>query len=618
MADAREVIHQIEYRHHQLKDLTPVASSMSPDSLRGWDSRVRTWVRHPAVDRVTESACYRIFPNGHAALAFRYRDSQAAERADGSLGRPLVSRVLVGQEALLAPEVAIALCRGGLRSVPAGPLPGQVRADADLPPVSGTELAAQAAALAPALDDEAARHDGLLAVVAAALSRPSFPLAIHAPGALLECALRDGPQVPLLWGLRRMAGPLFGPRGPEWSFSTFELPLGAVDPDVLPRVVFRQALAGGPPPARTRPEVKVRPLATDALDPAQPYAGWIDLARLLASEFSKRHGDELAQLIQMSCGAERAVQARIDKVYAELLGSRVPAVMPQVPMAAEGMSGPMMLPGSVRHEDWPQPEAMRRAEPRPGPGPEPEPEGGSEPEPEPESEPEPEPERGPEPEPWAGWEPGAAQSPAGGPVPAPGRPDPWASALAPPRQEPAPQLALPSRGPRPPRVAPASVNDLLKRLETAGEEEFAPIMRAIYAAAGQSADHAERIRCRKTVSNEHWYRNVCAQLDGQPHVNDLAMIFGLVVIPDLAEPEVIEVVAEWAAHAPPQVIGGLLAAAKENGTDAWQLMMRVLQPVLAYRWAVEAGVGSSWDAVAALGPVSGQGRPRRGFLKKRI
>src|SRR5262249_59715247 len=124
---------------------------------------------------------------------------------------------------------------------------------------------------------------------------------------------------------------------------------------------------GGPPPARTRPEVKVRPLAPDALDAVQPYASWIDLARLLISGFSRRHGDELAQLIHKSCGAERAVQARIDKVYAELLGSREPAVMPQVPMVAEGMSGP----GSLRHGDWPRPEATRRAGAGPPPGPAP-------------------------------------------------------------------------------------------------------------------------------------------------------------------------------------------------------------------------------------------------------
>ncbi len=81
MADARG-LHQIEYRHHQTNDLSPVASSMtSRESLAAWHTRISAWVRHPHADNVSESACYQVFPNGQAALAWRYYDERAASQA---------------------------------------------------------------------------------------------------------------------------------------------------------------------------------------------------------------------------------------------------------------------------------------------------------------------------------------------------------------------------------------------------------------------------------------------------------------------------------------------------------------------------------------------------------
>ena len=59
---------------------------MSQESLRGWDARIRAWVRHPHVEGLSESVCYQVFPNGRAALAWRYWDRQAAEREDGTRG----------------------------------------------------------------------------------------------------------------------------------------------------------------------------------------------------------------------------------------------------------------------------------------------------------------------------------------------------------------------------------------------------------------------------------------------------------------------------------------------------------------------------------------------------
>src|SRR6266700_2450418 len=125
MVDTQD-LHQIEYRHHQSRDLSPVASSMSRESVLGWDGRIRAWVRHPLSETLSESACYQVFPNGAAALAWRYWDRQAAVRADGTHGRPLVSRVLIGQAGVLTPKAAVALCRTGPAPDLIGPLPGHV------------------------------------------------------------------------------------------------------------------------------------------------------------------------------------------------------------------------------------------------------------------------------------------------------------------------------------------------------------------------------------------------------------------------------------------------------------------------------------------------------------
>lgn len=172
MADVQD-LHQIEYRHHQTKDLSPVASSIaSTESLAGWDSRIRAWVRHPHADKLSESACYQVFSNRQAALAWRHWDATAASREDGTVGRPLVSRVLVGPDSVLTPPVAIAACRAGLSAEWAGPLPGQVEAGDVLPKVSHDALTGLADHMAGELDQASAIQAGLQAVVAAALVEP--------------------------------------------------------------------------------------------------------------------------------------------------------------------------------------------------------------------------------------------------------------------------------------------------------------------------------------------------------------------------------------------------------------------------------------------------------------
>lgn len=209
VTETRDVLHQVEYRWLPMRDLSPVASSLSHESLRGWDPWIRSWVRHPNVGGLGESLCYQIHPAGRAALAWRYKDEQAAERADGARGRPWFSRVLAGQANLLTPEVAIALCRTGLPAT-AGPRPGQVTPEAEMPVVRGDNLIALVHERIGSFDHEAARQAGLQQVVAAALSDRLTPLAIQVPDQLILKPSAEGPQSPLMWGLRRILWPLLG------------------------------------------------------------------------------------------------------------------------------------------------------------------------------------------------------------------------------------------------------------------------------------------------------------------------------------------------------------------------------------------------------------------------
>ncbi len=297
---------------------------MSPESLRGWDALIRPWVRHPHVEGLWESVCYQLHSNGRAALAWRYEDWQAAERGDGTRGRPLVSRVLVGQVSSLTPEVAIVLCRTGLPAT-AGPRPGQVTTEAELSVFKADELSALVSERTEGLDEEAARQEGLRRVAAAALSDPFTPLAIHVRDAQILKPPGEGVQCRMLWGLRRILWPLLGPAGRGWSFSTFEPPLGAdVDTGTLPDILFRQTQAAPlTAPARPRKEIKTRPFDPSALDDESPPA---QLAGWLVAEYQERGGDDLSQLIAKWCGAEPSLASRLNKVYGVLRARQSPAL----------------------------------------------------------------------------------------------------------------------------------------------------------------------------------------------------------------------------------------------------------------------------------------------------
>jgi len=124
--------------------------------------------------------------------------------------------------------------------------------------IDAAALAELARDAAETLDDQAALEPGLPAVVAAALADPDTPLAISVREPQVYLPLARGSQALLLWGLRRIAWPILGVVRRSWSFSTFEPPLGYVDPRTLPGIVFRSArTTQTAPPATPRREIRV-------------------------------------------------------------------------------------------------------------------------------------------------------------------------------------------------------------------------------------------------------------------------------------------------------------------------------------------------------------------------
>jgi hypothetical protein len=589
MADARD-LHQIEYRHHPTRDFSPSASSLSSaEALRPWDSLIRSWVRHPHADRLSESVCYQVFPDELAALAWRYWDQRAAGRADGGRGRPLVSRVLVGPTSVLAPEAAVALCQTGPTADLVGPLPGEVPGDAVLPIVSGAALSAMTRAMTPVLDQDAARQDGLQAVVAAALANPLTPLAISVRDDLILRPLPEGVQYPLVWGLRRIAGPLFGWAGRGWSFSTFEPPLGEMDPASLPGIVFRQVQDGAQTqPARWRKEAKVRPFDLDALDLGSPYAAWVELAGWLVTAFQDRGGDDMDQFITECCDGEQSPQVRLERVHDGLRNIQPPTLVVREPSAS-----------AAPFAHWePAPQGRQSVQPDLA-----------------------EHERG-----GADTDETAlcAPSPAAGTVAdEPSPPEtaepavPWQTSFEPiPVQqgEARSMTDQVARNQSPEQFVP--VSDLLKLLELVRDDsgQFDSTLRRISQAGGQSDDPHDRARSWEVISHNDWYENICKNRTFD--MERLAEIFGIVVIPELAGPDASGVIARWAYGAPPRMIGGLLAAARKRSPETWHAVIRILEPGLAARWAAESLIQGMWDdsRVRRSAAELGRGDNRRGLL----
>jgi hypothetical protein len=573
VTDARE-IHQVEYRWHPVKDLFPVASSMSPESTRGWDIRLRTWVRHPPVDTPSQSVSYQILPpNGSvAALAFRSRVAQASARGGGDIGRPHVSRVLVGNTSLLTPEVAIALCRMGLPAL-AGDRPGHVAAGAELPAVRAAELCGLASEAVGWLDREAgdaADGDGLSQVIAAAIADPNAPLAIGLSDAATSRPPGDGAQARLLWGLWRITRPLLGTVRRGWSFSTFEVPVGVGDPATLPDVVFRADAAIPPVPlAGARREIKAVPGDPGALEGTSQ--AW--LAEWLIAEYLQGGGAAVARLVAR-CGVEQPLQARLGAVYELLHAKWARAAVPVMPAGPTGPRSGLPLEPGLSPDHGLEPGVVVESE------------RAQELEFTPEFELAADLELVPEP----GLEAGGAAGPR---VP--------------------PRLFGPGMA--------RSVPELLRRLAaTEDSAEFTQLLQDILT-VGAEPELGCRVDARRALFEASWCTDPSRPAGRTLHSDELARIFQVIVIPDLDRPRTGREIADWAATGPPAVIGALLGAARgesyrSRSGDKYQFMMALLQPALARRWAAENGLQAEWDPGLAAHARREAGRGFLGFRKR--
>jgi hypothetical protein len=607
LSEPRE-IHQVEYRWHPVKDLFPVASSMSPESTRGWDIRMRAWVRHPPVDAPSQSVCYQVLPPNGAVAALAWRSRQ--QQAGGEGGRPHVSRVLVGNTSLLAPEVAIALCRMGLPAQ-AGERPGQVAAGTELPTVGAAELVGLASGAVEWLDREVretAADDGLAQVIAAAIASPGAPLAIGLPEAALSRLPGDGPQARLLWGLWRIARPLLGTVRRGWSFSTFEVPLGAGDPSALADIVFRSDAAVSPGPASgARKEARAVPGDPGALE-GSPQA-W--LADWLVAEFAEGGGEAVERLIA-ECGVEQPLQARLAAVYDLLHAKWARRAMPAAPARPADQSAlepgqPLQAgaggqDGLAARRQLAQPvtasEVADELEVASGVG------------------------LDPEPEAWPGSRPVASPG-ALGPLPREGTPPPLPLRDRVPGD---PGLLAQGSQPVPPRLyepglARSAPELLMSLIGTEDSAEFKLLLQDVLTLSGEP-DLGSRVDARRIMFEARWCTDTSRPADRQLHADELARIFSVIVIPDLDRPRVAREIAEWAAMAPPAVIGGLLAAARgesraeRTGWEKYQAMMSLLQLPLAQRWAAENGLRAEWDPGLAARSRRETGRGFLGFRKR--
>jgi hypothetical protein len=598
--DARNAIHQIEYRWHDTRDLSPHASTMSPESLSSWDSWIRAWVRHPHVDDLTESVCYQVHPNGRAALAWRYEDLHAAEREDGLRGRPLVSRVLAGQADQLTPEVAIMLCHSGLPDA-AGPQPGRVTGADSLPTLAVDDLTELTSAESTALDREAlAQQDSMRQIVAAALADPYTPLAIHLGPSYIFRPPEKGLQSQLLWGLRRILWPVLGPAGRGWSFSTFELPLGEADPATMPDILFRQAQYQSFAPMRTRKELKLRLFEPKPQDEEQLYA---ELAGWLVAEYQDLGGDGLKLLVSECCGTESSVQPRLGLIYDELRSRRAPAET--LDLEPPGPSAEPEPEPELEPEPEPVPDHVEAELSEPTPTPTPLPTPLPTPTPLPPAELVP---SRPIRSPWQELYDNATpdQYPVAEPEPEPVQSVQPAQPVQP---ETAPAGRHRARPARLPMDSPQAVSELLKRLaEAKDNREFSVRLRSVLSPEAES-DVTDRVRSRREVSKPEWYEKVYALCSHAALIDVLADIFGIVIIPDLGNADVIRKLEEWSDQAPAPVIGGLLEAARQSGDGNWHLMAQILERRLAYRWIAANNLTELWHPGGSAQPADpGRGR----------
>ena len=601
-------IHQFEYRWQPSKDMSLIAGSAPGSEIQPWSDRIALWVRHRA-EAPTESVRYEIFEDSMAALAWRQRNAQATEFGDGTQSRPEASRVLMAPVDVLTPLVAVAVCHTGLPEE-IGPRPGQVAVHDELPPVDPDVLGRLAREQAGELDQLAVKEPGLYRVIAAALTDPDTPLAVQLPQRLIALPAQNGSQARLLWGLMRTVWPLLGSDlgRRDWSFSTFEPPLGDVDTGALPDIVFRTQQAVRPG-LSMRKEILVRPQ-----EPTEPrsHIRYQDFARLLVDAYEYLGGDRLGRHID-AVGAEYpSVDTRVEGVQATLSG-----VVP-----AEALSVASQQYVKVGGPASPEPEEHPFAE-DPAPPQDAVPSGNMIPDPAVHY-----------PDPGVPYPDPAAQPLSAAPPLAEPPPPTWmhgpaaplgtshraradappltrsaSRPAAPPSQPPTTASPFPVPGSWPEQAgaaAPLPVSGLISQLDAGpGDPGFLSALQ--FLRAGQFPDQpADRAIARQLIADRDWYIPVLLQYDSA-HVDDtLEVIFKAAVIPDLHRPEVTAELAGWAGEraAPPPVIKALNAAA-QGQADAPEMMTKALELPLGRRWLTEHGIYAAPSAYAAAsGPAA--------------
>ena len=131
------------------------------------------------------------------------------------------------------------------------------------------------------------------------------------------------------------------------------------------------------------------------------------------------------------------------------------------------------------------------------------------------------------------------------------------------------------------------------------QEQFESLLNAAHEADALTPE--ERAKSWAVISGDGWHDTISR--NNSFRSADLARIFSIVVIPDIAEQSAAGAIAKWAAQAPAPMIEGLLVAAQQASRETWQLAMNILEPALAVRWASERYLPDllDRDAVARYG-----------------
>jgi hypothetical protein len=575
MGSPAPVADQIEFRWQPDKDLSPVAASFDIEQGRAWSGRLSGLTRpatpDPAKGVPAHSVTYQCFDNGMTALVWRSYDEHAlplSDLPDSEARHALVARALIARAELLQPDLAITLCRADAADQYLGLAPGQVPVGARLPQVGTPALLKAADPLIDELDEFACREDGAEWLVAAGLRDSDTPLSVLLPGSELTMELRGCPQLVLLWALWRttalltMPPPGMRPGRRGWSFSTYEPPLGTIDPSVLARTVFRSYEQDQMrnPPKLHRQEAQVRPRypegRTDHYD---------ETAAVLLGAYRQFGGTELEERLRRLADQYPNVDARLQACVREF--GRVPgypgeaAIQPHAgvpdpdPLAqqADEFIGGLLA----------EPEAETRMEPV-GPG------GVLDDGP---SQAAPVPPRHARPAPAAASGLRAGDGPprtavASSPDGAGARPGP-----------------IPRRGQR---GQPWTLPVILDRINAGPEHPDFDEAQQLLIEVPSTAE--ERSKARNTMPGRRWYVHPLSCQDPFTVEQQLAEIFTATVIPDMHSREVPAQLAAWAKDAPAAVIKGLSIAAHHESGASVILLEQALQPELYRRWLNEHSI----------------------------